>query len=116
MLPGEHRLRASVDFARVMRTGRRVGRRLIVVHLARQTSPAGPVRVGLVVGKSVGGSVVRHQVSRRLRAQMAPRVAGVPGGYDVVIRALPAAATASSAEFARDLDHTLDRLLAKVNT
>jgi ribonuclease P protein component len=70
---------------------------------------AAPV-VGLVVGKSVGGSVVRHRVSRRLRAQLSARLDRLPAGSGTVVRALPAAADATSAELAADLDGALQRL------
>ena len=74
--------------------------------------PAGDAvcRVGLIVGKSVGGSVVRHRVSRRLRAQLAPRLTALPSGAQLVVRALPDAATQSSAVLATDLDSALRRL------
>ena len=48
-------------------------------------------RVGLIVGKSVGNSVVRHRVARRLRAAVAPVVGTLPAGCLVVLRALPGA-------------------------
>ena len=67
-------------------------------------------RVGLIVSKAVGSAVVRHHVSRRLRAVMAPLVPLLPGGVAVVLRALPAAATASSAELAADVVSALRRL------
>jgi ribonuclease P protein component len=63
-----------------------------------------------VVSRSVGGSVVRHRVTRRLRAQLLPRLRRLPAGSIAVVRALPPAATASSAEFGADLDAALDRL------
>lgn len=67
-------------------------------------------RVGFVVSKAVGNSVVRHRVSRRLRHQMAERLGQLPAGTAVVVRALPPAATASSAEIGKDLDAALRRL------
>ena len=69
--------------------------------------------MGLVVGKAVGTSVVRHQVSRRLRAQLRPRLDLLPAGADLVVRALPEAATASSAALGRDLDRVLTKLTGK---
>jgi ribonuclease P protein component len=66
--------------------------------------------VGFVVSKAVGNSVVRHRVSRRLRHQMAERLGQLPVGAAVVVRALPPAATASSAELGKDLDAALRRL------
>jgi ribonuclease P protein component len=63
-----------------------------------------------VVSKAVGGSVVRSQVSRRLRHQLRPIVAGLPSGTRLVVRAAPAAATADSAALGRDLAGALAKL------
>ena len=75
--------------------------------------PAGP-RAGFVVSKAVGGSVVRHRVTRRLRHLVRPRLAELPENARVVIRALPPSATASSAELAEDLDSGLRSALRKL--
>ena len=54
---------------------------------------AGPQsRVGFVVSKAVGGAVVRNRVKRRLRHLVAHELEG-PVVRDVVVRALPAAAS-----------------------
>jgi len=104
-------MRRSADFAAVVRTGARSRRGSLVVHqLAGLTD--GPAIVGLVVGRSVGGSVVRHRVSRRLRAQLAGRLQLLPAGSGTVVRALPPATTATSGELGRDLDAALTRLVA----
>jgi ribonuclease P protein component len=103
-------MRRSNDFGSVVRTGRRARRGRLVVH-HRNELHTGPALVGLVVGKAVGGSVVRHQVSRRLRAQLALRLDGLPTGSGTVVRALPGAGAASSAELGSDLDAALARLL-----
>lgn len=67
-------------------------------------------RVGLIVSKAVGPAVVRHRVSRKLRAVMGPLVPLLPSGLSVVLRALPLAATASSAELTADVVSALRRL------
>ena len=54
--------------------------------------------------------MVRHQVSRRLRAQLADRLAGLPAGSRVVVRALPSAADASSQALGAQLDRALATL------
>ncbi|MBV9594996.1 MAG: ribonuclease P protein component [Actinobacteria bacterium] len=110
MLPAAHRLRRPADFTAVLRTGSRVRRGCLVVHFLAQPDSVVPSRVGLIVGKTVGGSVVRHQVSRRLRAQLAGRLDLLPDGSATVVRALPEAATTRSAQLARDLDAALERL------
>ncbi|MGW1157531.1 ribonuclease P protein component [Streptomyces sp. NPDC002513] len=118
MLPTEHRLRRREDFATAVRRGRRAGRPLLVVHLrSGATDPhvlgesAPPTRAGFVVSKAVGGAVVRTKVKRRLRHLMRDRVALLPPGSLVVIRALPGAGDADFAQLARDLDTALQRLL-----
>ncbi len=75
------------------------------------TVPTRPPRVGFVVSKAVGNSVVRHRVIRRLRVQVGVRLGQVPDGTDLVVRAQPRAATASSAELGADLDEALQRVL-----
>lgn len=69
-----------------------------------------PSRAAFAVSKAVGGSVVRHRVTRRLRAQLLPLLDRLPSGTDVVVRALPEAATASSADLRIDLEHALGRV------
>lgn len=68
-------------------------------------------RIGLVVGKTVGGSVVRHRVARQLRHLLRDRVGALPAGATLVVRAAPAAASASSHDLADDLDSALHRLV-----
>ncbi|MER5947462.1 ribonuclease P protein component [Streptomyces sp. cg28] len=118
MLPTEHRLRRREEFATAVRRGRRAGRPLLVVHLrSGSTDPhvpgesVPPSRAGFVVSKAVGGAVVRNTVKRRLRHLMRDRVAQLPPGSLVVVRALPGAGDASHAQLARDLDAALQRLL-----
>ena len=110
MLPQSYRMRRASEFATVIRAGRRARRGCLVVHVGDDLHPGSPV-VGLVVGKTVGGSVVRHQVSRRLRAQIALRLDRLPLGSGLVIRALPEAATATSALLGADLDAALAKVL-----
>jgi ribonuclease P protein component len=70
--------------------------------------------VGLVVGRTVGPAVIRNRVKRRLRALLRPRLAVLPPGSVLVVRALPPAATAGSATLAADLDAGLRRLVPAV--
>jgi ribonuclease P protein component len=117
VLPAPYRLRDAADFTAVTRRGRRARAGSVMMYLLDPApDPGNPgslgsvARVGLVVGKSVGGSVVRHRVSRRLRAQLAARIDRVPGGAKLVVRALPESATASSPSLANDLDRGFRRL------
>ena len=115
LLSAAARLTRREDFETAVRQGRRAACGSIVVHLARAgaggaAALVGP-RVGFVVGRAVGGSVVRHRVQRRLRHLMRGRLASLPAGALVVVRALPASAGASSAALGDDLDGALRRLI-----
>jgi ribonuclease P protein component len=86
-----------------------------VVHANLTDARAGlPPRVGLIVSKSVGGAVVRNRTKRRLRALAAARLDRIPAGVDIVIRANPIAAQASSAELGGELDRLLERVVGRL--
>jgi ribonuclease P protein component len=70
----------------------------------------GGPRFGLIVSKAVGTAVVRHRVARRLRHLCAGVLDDVPEAADIVIRALPGAASAASAELDRQLRSALHKL------
>ncbi len=82
------------------------------------TSPGSTpgARAGFVVGKAVGNSVIRHRVTRRLRAVVREELHRLPPTADLVVRARPEAATARSTDLRRDLSAGLDRLLAGAET
>ncbi|MBL1073239.1 ribonuclease P protein component [Nocardia sp. 2] len=121
MLPEPFRLHRRTDFSRTVRQGRRIGRRDLVVHVLlhddhQSTDVGSPVirvggpRFGLIVSKAVGPAVVRHRVARRLRHICASLAAELPDGADVVIRALPGAAQAPTAELHRQMSSGLRKL------
>jgi ribonuclease P protein component len=136
MLPAQHRMRRSEDFALAVRRGARAGSPLLVAHLLHpdvkvDATPAAPgpvaqkrsalmgqdaevARIGLVVSKAVGGAVVRTRVKRRLRAQLAARLGRLPTGSLLVVRANAAAAGADSAALGLALDQVLARVLDRV--
>lgn len=130
MLPAPSRLTGSDNFRLVTRRGRRAGRPRLVVHAitaeevarfragadgANHVDPAltevdAMPKVGFVVSKAVGNSVVRHRVSRRLRHVLRDRLGTVRPGCTLVVRALPPAASAASVDLGNDLDAALRRL------
>lgn len=87
MLPPAHRMRRGSDFSTTTRQGAKVTRGHVIAYVHR--SGTEPALVGFVVGRKVGGSVVRHRVARRLRAALAGAVGELPPDAWVVIRALP---------------------------
>ena len=87
-----------------------------MVHLltrdAGSSGTAGdPVRVGFVVSRAVGNSVLRHRVQRRLRHLCRDRLSQFPPGSELVVRALAAAGRATYQELGADLDRCLGRVL-----
>jgi ribonuclease P protein component len=104
-------MRRGADYRVAVRTGRRVGRASLVLHLAAAEDSAGPARVGFVVSRAVGSAVIRNRVKRRLREVMHRRVGELPAGALVVVRANPASAKASWPALRQDFDSALTRLL-----
>ena len=114
MLPAAHRLRRRDDFTSAVRSGQRVSRPTIVVHYLNHCAEGDPTvpRVGFAVSRAVGNAVTRNAVRRRLREVVRSVLHRLPHGSVLVVRALPAAASARSTQLRRDLDAALDRLQA----
>ncbi len=96
MLPATNRMRRSSDFAATVKGGRRARRGTVVVHHLPQAHPGRAATVGFIVSRAVGPSTTRHRVVRRLRHLMRARLATLADGSATVVRALPAAANAST--------------------
>jgi ribonuclease P protein component len=94
------------DFARVQASGRRARSDGITVALVA-SEDARPTRVGLAVGRSAGGAVVRNRIKRRLRA--AWREVGPGSGYEVVLRAGAAAATVDYQDLVKHVERAVTR-------
>ncbi|WP_325096547.1 ribonuclease P protein component [Mycolicibacterium vinylchloridicum] len=101
MLPAQFRMTRSAEFGATIKHGVRAAQPDIVVH-ARRESDGGP-RIGLVVAKSVGNAVQRHQVSRRLRHVARAVLPELTSADRVVIRALPTSRHAVSARLEQQL-------------
>jgi len=122
MLDRAHRLTGSRAFSDALRRGARARSDTVVVHLAPPVDDESdgnaadrPARLGLVVGKAVGRAVTRNHVKRRLRHLARERLASLPGGSMLVIRALPEASSASTVTLASDLDRALDRAVRRLS-
>ena len=66
-----------------------------------------PAQAGLIISKSVGGSVVRHRVARQIRHALLDPLKKLPNGSQLVVRALPGSAR-------QDLKIDLNSLILKV--
>ncbi len=81
-------LRRRADFARVTRRGRRYAGTHLTCFVAdgrRMT------RVGITIGSSIGGAVVRNRLRRRIKAILDRYPLGAPPWRDVVFIARPGA-------------------------
>ncbi len=95
----------SQDFSRTTKTGHRATSSLLVLYfLTHDELPVAP-RVGLIINKSVGGSVIRHRIARQLRHAIAEQISILPPHSQIVIRAL---------RVSSDYRSTLTNLLIKV--
>ena len=83
--------------------------RLLVLYLAPNDLER--ARVGVTVSGRVGNAVVRNRVRRRLREALRARYGQLPAGFDLLVTARPASATASWSDVCEALDAVLGRAL-----
>ncbi len=115
VLPQQSRMRRAGEFQQTVRHGVRAGRSTLVVHAI--SAADSETRVGFIVSKAVGNAVTRNRVKRRLRHLVAEQLTAAPVGCGFVVRALPAAATASaglSTDLAGAWQQSVRRLGSKV--
>jgi len=106
------RLSRSAEFDRVYRQGRSVANRYLVLH----SFPHGGderARIGLSVGRKVGGAVERNRVKRLLREALAGADGGLPAGLDLVLVARSDAGELARAEGADGITRAVKDLLAR---
>jgi ribonuclease P protein component len=112
------RLSKSADFQRVYRQGRSAASRHLVLYaFPREDVEAGSgIRLGVSVGRRVGGAVERNRVKRLLREAFWLLDERLPSTHDYVIVARPGAAQFAEGQgldgFTGDLGELLDELLA----
>jgi ribonuclease P protein component len=106
MAPAPERLRASGDFAAVMRGGRRARHPLLTI-VARRTDAA-TTRIGFATSKRVGGAVERNRVKRQLRVMT--RALDWQPGFDVVLIPQPECASASFDEISGAVGQLSERM------
>jgi ribonuclease P protein component len=91
LLAHANRITQADDYRGVVRKGRRFVSKHAVVYI--RPSEGTSVRFGFIVAKTVGIAVRRNLVRRRLKAVCHELLSRTNPGTDVVIRALPGAAT-----------------------
>jgi ribonuclease P protein component len=70
-----------------------------------------PAQAGLIISKSVGGSVARHRVARQIRHVLKEHLIALPAGTHVVVRAL---AGSAGQDLKKDLNALIPKAIEKV--
>jgi ribonuclease P protein component len=84
------RLSRSADFDRIYREGRsHASRWLVLYSFPRAGGPGEDPRLGVSVGRKVGGAVERNRVKRVLREAFWAIAPELPEGHDFVLVARP---------------------------
>jgi ribonuclease P protein component len=111
VLPISARLTSPHDFSRTTKSGLRVTSEHFVGYLYINPAATDSARAGLIIGKSVGGSVRRHRVSRQIRHALATQLAHFPQGSLIVIRGLK---QDSSVDVQAEIAELSSRLISKM--
>ena len=106
------RLSRSAEFDRVYRDGRSHASRYLVLHSfpRSEADEEGP-RLGISVGRKLGGAVERNRVKRLLREAFWASAAELPGGHDFVLVARPDAGELAKSEGEGGIENALRDLL-----
>jgi ribonuclease P protein component len=119
------RLSKSADFQRVYRQGRSAANRHLVLYaFPRENGQPDPaedisgnvvgIRLGVSVGRRVGGAVERNRVKRLLREAFWSLGERLPSTHDYVIVARPGAAQFAAAQGLGGLTGDLGELLGEL--
>ncbi|KAA9106284.1 ribonuclease P protein component [Microbacterium rhizomatis] len=111
MLSRPNRLTRGAEYKAVVRRGQRCAG----AHTVTYVVTSGEVRAsrfGFIVSKQVGNAVVRNTIRRRLKAVCFEALPSVRPGSEIVIRALPTAATAAYGDLRDEVARCLARRAA----
>jgi len=106
-MPALPTLRRRGDFEAIGRHGTARSTPLLVLRWMR--TDRGETRIGMSTPRTLGGAVQRNRVRRRLRELIRERLGRIGPGWDLLLIARPAAATASFGELGEALDALLRR-------
>jgi len=105
------RLSRSADFDRVYREGRSHATRHLVLYTFPRADGSGDPRLGVSVGRKVGGAVERNRVKRLLREAFWAVAPQLPPQHDFVIVARPEAGRLAREGGEREVEGALRELI-----
>jgi ribonuclease P protein component len=101
--PKSARLLKHADFERVYQQGRRHFSPSMTVFFLEREVGGGP-RVGLTVGKVLGGAVTRNRIKRRMREAMRRHLMPLTANVDVVINPKKSAAAIETVKLEAEIE------------
>ena len=113
MLPKHLRLCSRRDFKRVYQRAQSVALPTLALYW-RKNGGLGP-RIGFSVSKKIGGAVQRNRLKRRYRAITRELLPAILPGFDLVLVARAAAATADYSRLKAELTQALSLMAQKNN-
>lgn len=106
--PKSRRLLKHADFQRVYQAGRRqFTGNMTVFFLRRDDAPAAEPRVGLTVGKVLGGAVERNRIKRRMREAVRLSRSACNGPVDIVFNPRKSVLALPFAELVKEVSRAL---------
>ena len=110
MLAKTARLTESGDFARATKSGTRYTSANFVGYLYINTNAIHPARAGLIISKSVGGSVARHRLARKIRHCIQNNYSKLPQNSLLVVRGLN---NSAAADCVTEISELIEKLVKK---
>jgi ribonuclease P protein component len=107
------RLSRSAEFDRVYREGRSHASRYLVLYAFPRDDAGDEPRLGVSVGRKVGGAVERNRVKRLLREGFWSLAESLPDRHDFVVVARPDAGELAREEGEAGVERALRDLLEK---
>ena len=99
-------MRNSEEFSRVTKTGHRVTTPHLVIYHSVDREAALVPTIGLIINKSIGGSVQRHSTARQLRHLMREYISELHPHTHIVIRVIK-----PSDDFKSDLQTAMEKVM-----